>query len=865
MQNTPIKVANTAIFSLVAAFGCLSGATAGTAPQFESSFTSLHAWDVLDFKGGAVVHLDTDDTIPPGYGPQVLAFSGDNVLALAKSLRVADGTLLILYKERNPRDGDADGLLVFDAQYGDDVSIEHNTKTVRPMVWFEQDNDSGVHLVAKGSDGAEAAYAEQSGVGLVTDDWNKTKWIWQKVRLQGSAVAAKYWPAHETEPPDWTLQTSLPERKPARVGFRIGSGDIAVAYFAYDPDDIAPKAPAVYMTPKTEQAPLGQPIPVYLFCNVKLPAGSYRLTLERGDETVAETAVAADLLASKTEHQVVIVPPGSNAAFEESIIVRAQVAGQGNRLVLEEPSGDEVASCKLTCAGQSALLDRLSALRSQIPDSAGQIPAVIDRQEMYYDIARRHLALAASRLEEGNPEGAERPLDYAADAIRRSAKSARAPLERKRLWRKNSVVQTDAGPRIVVYGDLGQSADGLRFEFYGGGQLLGAGTGAQLASGILVKPFFGAYKVQCANPGHISVDYPGQLLATVVEVKDRQISLNGEPFIVKGVNVHSLDSRNPHRSREMVQKLKRLGFNMLRGDHPPVWEVEMAYEENMAWSVLAPFSCASTDEIFANLGKQPMAAAWDKTREFIKTYRDMPGVLLWNSCNEITNETTEFIVSMYPLYKHLDPYARPVHYANLYGQDRWQGQDVMAVNYYFAPGQTPEDRHPLIQRSIAIAKAHKLPIIYTEYNSYYGPLPETGVQAIYGLFQWGIQNGMSGGFLYDKWMSDKHPGVFDQELNVDPRMEAAFIDVFADARIEMMECTQDEVKLRIVNKRPFSLRNFAITFDGDDYKKDLPDVRPRQSLSLSVPCADKTLTGHMQFITHYAFDCKVPFVLSRRN
>lgn len=858
MPSTPCKTRVTRI--LLIALGCLSASGIGGATiQFESYFTSLEAWDVLDFKGDAIVNLSTDSTVPPEYGPEVLLVKGDHVLALAKSLRIFEGTILVLYKEQDPRDRDADGILVFNAQYGDDMSVEHNTKTIRPMIWLEQDNDSGVHLRAKGNDGNETVYAEQSGVGLVTDKWNKTNWIWQKVNLRGSMVSAKYWPAHEVEPVAWTLQTSLPEIRPGRIGFRIGSGDVAIAFFAYDSEDITPQAPAVYMTPQTEQAVAGQPIPLYLFCNIEFATGMYQFALEQDGEVVAETSVSAAFLGSQFEHQIVIVPPDSNSVWEHAIIIKGAVNTQGTRVVLSGPKGAAIASCELTCTDHGALLSRLAALQLQTSKKSGVISSIYDREAMHYEIARAHLALAASRLEEGSPEGAERALHYAANAVRQGRQWGEAPVESQRLWRTNTVLQTDAGPRVLVFGKLGTRADSVQFEFYGDGKLLGSGTGAQLRSGIMVQPYLGLYEVVCNAPDKVAANYPSQLIATIVEVKDSQILLNGEPFLVKGVNVHSLDQRSPERSLAMIRKLKQLGFNMLRGDHPPLWQVEMAYEENMAWSILAPFSCKATDEIFATLGESPMVAARDKTEEFIETYRDMPGVLLWNSCNEITNETTDFLVSMYPLYKHLDPYGRPVHYANLYGQDRWQGQDVMAVNYYFAPGQTPEDRHPLIERSIALAKAHGLPIIYTEYNSYHGPVPETGVQAIYGLFAWGIDNGMSGGFLYDKWMSDKHPGVFDQDLNVDPGMEAAFIDVFADARMEIMEHTEGGVKLQIVNKRPFTLRNFLIAFDGDNTVMDLPDIPPKEAAIITKPGLHETLTGQMQFITHHGFQCKVPF------
>jgi len=83
--------------------------------------------------------------------------------------------------QRTPHGGrDADGILVCHAAYGDFVAEEHNTKQVRPHVWFEQDNDSGLQFRAYREDGTEELLAERAGQGLVTDVWNETGWIWQK-------------------------------------------------------------------------------------------------------------------------------------------------------------------------------------------------------------------------------------------------------------------------------------------------------------------------------------------------------------------------------------------------------------------------------------------------------------------------------------------------------------------------------------------------------------------------------------------------------------------------------------------------------------------------------------------------------------
>ncbi len=830
-------------------------------PLLEDRFASLDGWEILDFAGDATVKLDTDPTAPPGYGPQVLQVEGDHVMGLARAVKAGDGTLVVLYRELEPLDRDADGILLFNAQYGEDISVERNTKTIRPMIWLEQDNDSGLHIRAKLNESREIAYAEQSGVGLVTDEWNKTNWIWQKVRYEGGNVSAKYWPAHREEPDTWVLQTSVERWPMKRLGFRIGSGDIAIAYFAFSPDDIRPVAPDLYLVPLQDKTICGQPHLLNLYCNVTKAHESYSLAILQGDVEIKATALDGFTLSKGSEHRFAIVPPGLSVDLEGTTVLEATIPEAGARAVVRDSNADVVASYELSCTNSDAIMNQMAAVEAGLARLKAEVSTSVQAL-VQFDVASAHRDLAAERLKSGDHGGADRSLKYALDALKEPIGATKRIDTARNIWRENSIVFTSEGPRVRILGRLGIEGAQLRLRFYANEELVASGTGADLGEGILARPFLGEYRIEYSDPDlAVRQGLPQRLLATVVEARNGQIHLNGEPFLVKGVNVHSLDAGDPDRSRRMLRIFKRLGFNMLRGDYPPLWQIEMAHEENLAWSVLAPFSCASTDEIFAEFDERPMAHARAKARDFIADYREHPGVLLWNSCNEIGNETTDFLVSMYPLYKHYDPFGRPVHYANLYGQDRWQGQDVMAVNYYFAPGQTPEDRHPLIQRSINIAKEHGLPIIYTEYNSYHGPVPEKGVEAIYGLYEWGIENGMSGGFMYDKWMSNHHPGVFNKDLEVDRGMETAFIDVFADAKISILEQERGHAKLRVTNKRAFTLRRFVVEVDRREYQ--VPDIGPHASATISLETEESLseLSGHMRFETHYGFRSHVPFSL----
>ena len=386
---------------------------------------------------------------------------------------------------------------------------------------------------------------------------------------------------------------------------------------------------------------------------------------------------------------------------------------------------------------------------------------------------------------------------------------------------------------------------------------------------VQAEPWFGYYDVVVTADEFL---YLERIIATVVETSGMDILVNGEPFLIKGVNVHGLDGQSPEKSRSMMRIMRELGFNAWRGDYPPLWQMDLAYELNSIYTVLGPFSCTGTDEIFARQVGPPLATARELSRLMIDRYGENAGVLFWNSSNEIVGENIDFINSIHTVYKTHDPYKRPVHYANLYGQDLYQGQDVMGINYYFGAKQTAKDRQPLIQRSIDIARSHNMPVMFNEFNSYAGAVHSTGVEAMYGIYEWGIKQGMSGGFQYMKGNSTSHPGIFDGGFNTHKIYDEAIRDVLADAEISLKsESVQDgKISIEITNKRRFTLREIKLSLEVSGTELDpikLDDLLPESisEISLNLPATIKTracvLKGHLEFVSHFGFKSKIPVSL----
>ena len=1127
---------------------------------FEDRFESDARWDLLDMKGNGEVEFVENVNAPPGYGSAVLHLDGEHVIGLAKGIRLGDGTVVVLYRELQPRDRDADGVVLFRAQYPDDVSAEHNTKQVRRHVWLELDNDSGMHFTHVDDKGREKTPAELPGVGLVTDPWNKTGWIWQKVRMKGDRFRAKFWPAERAEPAEWPLEMDFKGPETGRIGFRLGSGDVELAYFAADTADIPIGPPCLYLFSAQECVTQLKRLDLTLFAN-----------LERGDEytfdIVAHGSGEPDRArfplpfpAGHSATPILLTAEGPPEGFKGPVVRLAQEAAPGTLLVTLTTTGEDGESLGAQYTFVVLPVGQVRALFDQVLGVLEALGGTLEETEaenrrsvslhIIQDAARAHCDHAWGLFEQGDVNAAQRSLRFAIEALheldgykgqwlrdlapdaklpelpdsplppeeyepgedgivdvyspdylirfgtpeiraqsfvmgrsyevvlpwtvegaspdrdfafevrlesplghRVVASSKTAPEKPTSKWKpgkvyrqrlKLDIVAEDArrqpsaplvldeyhlllvsvsdpatGGRLVldntptprngrpnaaylagefyvsstpleihgftpadsrvlrprrdgavvlnvgevsidvqalfvartetdrvVFRDLlpltlevgarkavefrwtpdtagqyqisfellrdgvtltqagkstqvalpegydvrvvkanhvandghGRFVTPITIEVRGGGmpiqarvyaegRLVGSATSATPPVEVKAEPWLGYYDVE-VDVGEFR--YAERLVATVSEVRDGQLLVNGEPFIVKGINVHGMDARSPARTRTMMQLMRDLGFNAWRGDYPGRWQVDLAFEMNTVYSPLAQFSCIDTEKIFARQDGPPLVTARALAQLFAERYKDSAGVLLWNSCNEIGGETTDFVLSLYPIFKHLDAYQRPVHYANLYGQDRWQGQDVVGVNYYFGFGQTAQDRQPLIQRSIDIAHDHGLPTIYTEYNSFLGSIHTTGADAVRNMFAWGVEQGMNGGFFYTRFNSERHPCVFDPDYNTHRILNDALTEAFADARVELLAAEGDALRLRVCNKRDFALRQVRLRAAVNEQEVSpmtLDEFAPRdeRNITVSIPADDQgppyVVTGMLEFVTHFGFRNRVPFRL----
>ena len=915
---------------------------------FETSCSSEKEWDFLDYTGDAKIYPTEDYSCPPGYGPNVLHVEGGVVVGMPKGKTLTDGTILVLYRENDPREHDADGVILVRGEYGADLSVEHNVKTKRPQIWLEQDNDNGFQFRVIDRDEREFSVGERPGYGVVTDPWNVSGWIWQKVRVQGTHLQAKFWPAQEPEPGEWAIETEYAEPG-ERFGLRINSGNIHVAYFAADADDITRPAPSAYLLFPLSRATQAARIPFILFANAAQASNeTFSVTASGPDGECGASAIEASLSqghnridfalvtdASATDGGQAIVldkePPSglctvsvtsSSGTFDAIRTIEVRSMAESKRRLDEAAAQIDTLSAAL--ADVSARTDRTAALtvvrdaaavhlaRAREQFDIGQIDAAelsfrfveealselggykgawleaiapgvsidVDYDPMadkrgISDNPKDGLVDAYSNdslLRFGTPtlqsrsfvmgrsyevtipwtvEGAAPDRDYAFRVAlvsplgnRTPAASATPPAIPTSQWQPGTVyeqrvvlavsperpasnvkireplvldephrilvtvtdpesgaclllgnapgpqpdrvgrtfllddVYVSSAPPVevrefapapgrvgetrrdrVLFANPGQDA----FEGYAvfaaetetkhevwreaRSVTIAAGADAevvfewtpataamttftaQLVRGnhmvtesvrrLTIAPP-DAYAFQVASTNHveqredgtfltsiavdtgsagtfayavqagakqaaqgnangpsftigaipwfgyydITIDCGGfafdrRIVATVVEASGTDLLVNGEPFIVKGTNVHGMDGGSPVRTAAMMRLMRDLGFNAWRGDYPALWQIEMAYDLNTVYTVLAPFSCASTSDIFGRQVGPPMTTAREVSRLFVERYRDSAGVLLWNSCNEIGAESIDFLLSQHPVYMAFDPLPPP--------------------------------------------------------------------------------------------------------------------------------------------------------------------------------------------------------------
>jgi hypothetical protein len=197
-------------------------------------------------------------------------------------------------------------------------------------------------------------------------------------------------------------------------------------------------------------------------------------------------------------------------------------------------------------------------------------------------------------------------------------------------------------------------------------------------------------------------------IGSVFEIKDKQFFVNGDRFVVRGVNASpgvEMDGSWKTTRKEWLRELRGfggMGFNALRTDSATQQNLDDALAAGlMVMPVCAPGSCDSILIAVGNLKAPDYQFSTDVHREMAIFLASAPNAFMWNIGNEFNHApgwrdrpaVESFIAAAAAAVKAFDPAGRPAVYSNL-DMRQWfftGAQDIIGINIYTEPNRFRED------------------------------------------------------------------------------------------------------------------------------------------------------------------------------
>ncbi|KAL4952261.1 glycosyl hydrolases family 2, TIM barrel domain-containing protein [Aspergillus filifer] len=246
-----------------------------------------------------------------------------------------------------------------------------------------------------------------------------------------------------------------------------------------------------------------------------------------------------------------------------------------------------------------------------------------------------------------------------------------------------------------------------------------------------------------------------------IEVTDRQILINGEPFYFTGFGKHedSTIRGKGHDQAYLVhdfQLLNWIGANSFRTSHYPYAEEVLEYADRqgiviidetpavgLAYSIGGGVSEEGSRPTFSpeGINNNTQKAHANAIRELIARDKNHPSVIIWSIANEpASNEdgAREYFKPLAQLARDSDPAGRPISFANLgqatYETDRISDLfDVLLLNRYFGwysfTGDLEAAAAALEEELLGWEEKYTKPIIISEYGADTYP----GLHSVLGL------------------------------------------------------------------------------------------------------------------------------------
>ncbi len=405
------------LFRLILFIGVLLPATLRAQIRFEDKYRTLESWRIFNLGGKGDLQLVEDQSAPQGFGPKVLDIRADHSLLLVKNFILIDGVVQVLWKDLQPEEFDADGIILARGEnpFPDEPLL---IPTGKAHYWVEHDFDSGFQIKRADSQNRETDLALKDGHCRINGEWNKSGWVWQKLELRGTALKAKFWSASQQEPDEWQLEVNDSVYKFGRIGLKLFSGHARIAYFRAEQYPLSTDEIRAYRyCEKTVWPTKGNPpIDVYILSSgngqklttnftlldtnrLPIRKNSYQVTLDKPVTKVSQSWEITDLFSGDYVGRTEIVCNGKILESEE-LVLKIISAGQ-IREKLEQLELDK-----------SELDSALQAARNAGTDIA---PARVTQT-----VLDNFIPYTYQDLKLGEVERAQRNVDYMVTALNRT-------------------------------------------------------------------------------------------------------------------------------------------------------------------------------------------------------------------------------------------------------------------------------------------------------------------------------------------------------------------------------------------------------------------------------------------------------------
>jgi beta-galactosidase len=231
-----------------------------------------------------------------------------------------------------------------------------------------------------------------------------------------------------------------------------------------------------------------------------------------------------------------------------------------------------------------------------------------------------------------------------------------------------------------------------------------------------------------------------------LEIRDRQLLINGKPVLIRGVNRHDF---HPTTGRVISEKdmradvvlMKQYGFNAVRTSHYPNDPRFLDLCDEYGLYVIDEANIETHAHMFTLCHDASYLPAWvDRGARMVQRDKNHPCIILWSLGNESGHGANHDAMAAW--IRRYDP-SRPLHYEGAVMLGWHRGRDVTDV---VCPMYPPIER--LVAWAATAASGDDRPLIMCEYSHAMGN--SNGSLADY----WDAiesHHGLQGGFIWEWW------------------------------------------------------------------------------------------------------------------